>query len=172
MVNSDRNILILVDETDTQIGTCEKIKAHQEARLHRAFSVLVYNQQGQMLLQKRAVGKYHAGGLWTNACCGHPLVGEEVEAAAHRRLQEEMGFDCVLKKDTSFIYKVPAGNGLTEHEFLHVFSGTYKGPIVLNPEEASDYRWVSIQALQEEIKKQPEQFTPWFPITLQNLKLL
>lgn len=114
-------MLILVDKNDNQIGTEEKIKTHEEGKLHRAFSVFIFNPKGEMLLQKRAKIKYHSGGLWTNACCSHPRVGEILEEAAHRRLREEMGFDCELKKESSFIYNAKLDRGLTEHEFDYVF---------------------------------------------------
>ena len=118
-----QQMLILVDENDNQIGVEEKIKAHQQALLHRAFSILIYNKKGEMLLQQRALGKYHAGGLWTNACCGHPNPGETVEHAVHRRIQEEMGFDCELTPLTHMVYKLPISNGLTEHEYLQRDNG-------------------------------------------------
>src|SRR3989344_6832555 len=162
-----QQMLILVDENDNQIGVEEKIKAHQQALLHRAFSILIYNNKGEMLLQQRALGKYHAGGLWTNTCCGHPNPGEAVEHASHRRLQEEMGFDCELSKLEYMYYKLPISNGLTEHEYLHRYSGTYNGEIKLNPEEAMDFRWITKENLEKEMQESPEKFTPWFFLAMQ-----
>ncbi|OGY31234.1 MAG: isopentenyl-diphosphate delta-isomerase [Candidatus Andersenbacteria bacterium RIFCSPHIGHO2_02_FULL_45_11] len=162
-----QQMLILVDENDNQIGVEEKIKAHQQALLHRAFSILIYNKKGEMLLQQRALGKYHAGGLWTNACCGHPNPGETVEHAVHRRIQEEMGFDCELTPLTHMVYKLPISNGLTEHEYLHRYNGIYDGEIVPNPEEAMSHRWITKENLEKETREKPETFTPWFLLALQ-----
>ncbi len=161
-----KSFVILVDEHDTQIGIEEKIAAHKKALLHRAFSILIYNNKGEMLLQQRALGKYHAGGLWSNTCCSHPKPEESVEDATHRRLQEELGFDCSITKQTEFIYKLPVGNGLTEHEYLHVYSGIYEGDININPEEVASVRWISEDALRKEANEHPERFTPWFLLLL------
>lgn len=163
--------VILVDEQDRQIGTEEKIAAHKQGLLHRAFSILIYNNKGEMLLQKRALEKYHAGGLWSNACCGHPNPGESVEHAVHRRLQEELGFDCELTPIESFIYKLPISNGLTEHEYLHRYSGIYDGDMHVNPEEVSDIRWITKENLDTETKEYPKHFTPWFLLMLQKFPL-
>ena len=133
--------VILVDEKDKEIGLEEKIKAHKEGKLHRAFSVFVFNQKGEMLLQRRALTKYHSGGLWTNTCCSHPRKGEDVDKAASRRLKEEMGFSCGLKEVFSFIYKTGFDNGLMEHEFDHVFVGAYESEPKINPEEVAEYKW-------------------------------
>ncbi len=164
--------VILVDNQDNEIGTEEKIAAHEKALLHRAFSILIFNSKGEMLLQQRALGKYHAGGLWTNACCSHPNPGESVEDAIHRRLQEENGFDTPLTKETEFIYNVPVSNGLTEHEYLHVYRGVYDGDIHINPEEAAAVRWISADALREEVAQNKERFTPWFLLLLERVPFL
>ena len=161
-----RNLVILVDESDTDIGLHEKLDAHAKGLLHRAFSVIIYNSKNEMLLQQRARTKYHSGGLWTNACCGHPMQDEPIDKAPHRRLQEEMGFNCELTKQTAFIYNVPVPPNLIEHEFLHVYSGIFDEPITPNPEEAMDYRWMSKEALEIEVKNIPEHFTPWFLLLL------
>jgi isopentenyl-diphosphate delta-isomerase len=169
-------MVILVDPQDRQIGVEEKMKAHREGKLHRAFSVFVFNEKGEMLLQKRAPQKYHSGGLWTNACCSHPRPGEAIEQAAVRRLNEEMGFVCELKKAFHFIYKAELDGGLIEHEFDHVFIGNYKGETALggftpDPNEVVDYRWLDIHSLKIEVKTFPEKFTTWFKIALgQTLK--
>src|SRR5262245_36737449 len=139
--------VVLVDENDREIGTEEKLKTHQQGLLHRAFSIFVLNSEGQLLLQKRAAGKYHSPGLWGNTFCSHPRPGEELEAAVHRRLQAEMGFDCPLKRDFSFVYRVELNNGLIEHEIDHVFSGHHDGDPDANLEEVQDWRWVDLPTL-------------------------
>ena len=131
--------LILVDEQDNPIGTCEKMEAHRKGLLHRAFSVFIFDAQGRMLLQQRALSKYHSGGLWTNACCSHPFPGEDNLTAATRRLQEELGFTTSLRKAFDFYYRAAFDNGLTEHEFDHVFVGQYEGTLEVNPQEVMDY---------------------------------
>ncbi len=170
MIQDLRNFVILVDEQDHQLGIEEKIAAHTKGLLHRAFSVIIYNSKGEMLLQQRALGKYHSGGLWTNACCGHQIKDELTDNAPHRRLQEEMGFDTDLRKQTAFIYNVPVPPNLTEHEYLHVYSGVFDGDIIPNPEEAMSYRWISQQDLQQEVQNNPEHFTPWFLLLLQKVQ--
>ena len=135
--------VILVNEQDRQTGTMEKMEVHQKAILHRAFSVFIFNDKGEMLLQKRAVKKYHSGGLWTNTCCSHPQPGEDTLEAAGKRLQEEMGFNTTLNKAFTFIYKAELDNGLTEHEFDHVFIGNFNGEVQPDPEEVEDYCYQS-----------------------------
>jgi len=162
--------VVLVDEKDNKLGIEEKLAAHKSGALHRAFSIFIYNSAGEMLLQQRADSKYHSGGMWTNACCSHPRLNEDVEQAAHRRLQEEMGFDCALKKLFDFIYFARLDQNLIEHEFDHVFSGTYDGKIYLNPSEAKDYKWINIDSLKSDIKKNPQQYTVWFKIAFNKLK--
>lgn len=170
MTQDLRNFVVLVDQRDNEIGLHEKLDAHIQGVLHRAFSVLIYNNRGEMLLQQRALTKYHSGGRWTNACCGHPMKDEPTDDAPHRRLQEEMGFNCDLVKQTTFIYNVPVPPNLIEHEFLHVYSGIYNSAIIPNPEEAMDYRWISQEDLGQEVKNNPETFTPWFLLLLQKTK--
>lgn len=159
--------VILVDENDSETGFMDKLEAHRKAALHRAFSVFVFNKQNELLLQQRAFTKYHSPGLWTNTCCSHPRPGENVEAAAHRRLTEEMGFTCDLDKVMHFIYCEPVGNNLTEHEFDHVFLGFCDIAPVVNPEEVHDYRWISLDELKNEIINEPEKFTVWLKIAFQ-----
>ncbi len=155
--------VVLVDEQDNQTGLCEKLEAHKMGLLHRAFSICLFNSKNEVLLQQRALRKYHCPGLWTNACCSHPRNEELVAVAAHRRLQEELGFDCEIKKTFSFIYKAALDNGLTEHEFDHVFIGTYNGPLTgWNKDEVHDLRWVLPRQLDKEMSETPKRFTPWF----------
>ncbi len=156
--------VILVDNQDNPMGRMEKLEAHQKGLLHRAFSVFILNSKGEMLLQKRASGKYHSPNLWTNACCSHPMPGEQTLQAAQRRLTEEMGFTCELKEIDAFVYKTEFDNGLIEHEFDHVLIGRYEGPISPNPDEVSEYRWVSISELNSLLSALEEEFTFWFLI--------
>lgn len=160
-------MVILVDQHDRQIGVEEKLKAHREGKLHRAFSIFVFNARGEMLLQKRAAHKYHSGGLWTNACCSHPRPGEAVGEAAARRLLEEMGFACPLKKAFHFIYQAKLGCGLTEHEFDHVFIGSYGGKVNPDANEVADYRWLTTPAIKNELKQSLEKYTVWFNLAFE-----
>ncbi len=160
--------VILVDENDVQRGVEEKLRAHENGgNLHRAFSVFVFDTDGKLLLQKRASSKYHAGGLWANTCCSHPAPGESVEDAAHRRLQEEMGFDCELREVFSFIYKADVGNGLTEHEFDHVFFGTFDGNPMPNKEEVEEWQRSPIGELRKDVALHPEKYAPWLKIAVE-----
>ncbi|MFY0255870.1 isopentenyl-diphosphate Delta-isomerase [Chitinophaga sp. 30R24] len=165
--------VILVNEQDEAIGTMEKMEAHLKGMLHRAFSIFIVNDAGEILLQRRALEKYHSPGLWTNACCSHPFPGETVIAAAHRRLQEELGFDCELHEIFSFTYRTEFDNGLTEHEFDHVLLGTYNGNIHPDLSEVSDYRYLSSARVQELMISDPAAFTSWFhlalPLVLQHI---
>jgi len=156
--------VVLVNEQDVEIGLMEKMEAHEKALLHRAFSVFVFNQKGELLLQQRALRKYHSGGLWTNTCCSHPRPNEDTLAAAHRRLQEEMGFDTELTKAFDFTYKADFSNGLSEHEFDHVFIGTYEGLIEPNFDEVESYAYRSLTTIDIAIKTNPDFFTEWFLI--------
>ena len=158
--------IILVDENDRETGIGEKIKVHEQGKLHRAFSIFVFNSRGETLLQKRAAGKYHSGGLWTNTCCSHPRAGEKLEEAVHRRLKQEMGFDCDLKEAFSFIYKVRFENGLYEHELDHVFTGRFDGKPSPNPEEAEGWKWISLKELKKCIQKTPGNYTYWLRASL------
>ena len=163
--------VILVDELDNEIGTKEKLQAHKEALLHRAFSVFIFNKKGELLLQRRALNKYHSPGLWTNTCCSHPRPNEILMNAAKRRLVEEMGFDCDLFYQFNFIYKASLDQGMTEHELDHVYFGTYEGEIIINSEEVSEYKFVSITELEININKQPHLFTEWFKIVFEKVKI-
>lgn len=161
--------VILVDAQDNEIGYMEKQEAHEKGSLHRAFSVFVYNSAGELLLQRRALHKYHSGGLWTNTCCSHPRPGEGNLEAAKRRLREEMGFECTLLKAFSFLYRQEVGD-LTEHELDHVFIGSFEGTPVIDPEEVAEWRFVPMEALTEEMKAHPEQFTVWFRLCLERVQ--
>lgn len=156
--------LVLVNEQDEPMGLMEKMEAHRKGLLHRAFSVFVFNKDGEMLLQRRALHKYHSGGLWTNTCCSHPYPGEGNKEAAIRRLQEEMGFDVELEEIFDFIYKKELDNELTEHEFDHVFVGHFDGAIVPNPEEVCEYAYISMEEIGSRMHSHPEEFTVWFQI--------
>lgn len=158
--------IILVDENDEPLGPESKLRAHEgRGRLHRAFSIFIFDREGRMLLQRRAAGKYHFAGLWTNACCGHPRWGEGLEEAAHRRLKEEFGFDTGLEEAFSFVYRASdEESGLTEHEFDHVFYGRFDGEPDPNPEEIGAWRWEEPQAVLEDLEKNPASYTPWFRI--------
>lgn len=158
--------LILVDENDEQIGTGEKLQVHREGRLHRAFSIFVFDSMGRVLLQKRAESKYHSGGLWSNTCCGHPRPGETIEEAARRRLREEMNFDCELRLHSSFIYRAELDNDLIEWEFDHILIGTYDDDPAPNRLEADDWRWIGMNELKAEAAKRPESFTYWLKAAL------
>jgi len=161
--------VILVDEFDTAIGTMEKMEAHEKGLLHRAFSVFIFNDNKQLLLQQRALHKYHSAGLWTNTCCSHPRPNESTLVAANRRLKEEMGMNCQLSHKSQFIYKTNFENGLTEHEFDHVFFGTSNENPLINKEEVENYVWMNINEIISDIKKHPEKYTSWFKIAMQKL---
>ena len=156
------NKIVLVDRQDIECGTMEKLEAHQKGLLHRAFSVFIFNNDNELLIHQRNFLKYHSGGLWSNTCCGHPRPNENVEAAAFRRLEEEMGFTCVLEKEFDFIYKATFGNGLIEHEFDHVFSGVYNKNPIPNIDEVSDYKWINWEDLLIDVEINPEKYTFWF----------
>ena len=156
--------VILVDENDTQVGLMPKLEAHQKGLLHRAFSVFIFNSNHQLLLQKRAVSKYHSGGLWTNTCCSHPREGEETINAANRRLIEEMGIKTNLRKVFDFIYKAELDNELTENEFDHVFYGLYNEDPIINTEEADDFKWINMETLNNDITVNGQNYTVWFKI--------
>ena len=154
--------VILVDENDTELGVMDKMETHEKALLHRAFSVFIFNGKGEMLLQQRALTKYHSGGLWTNACCSHPRPNETTIAAAERRLFEELGFTTSLKKIFDFTYKATFDNGLTEHEFDHVFLGMYEGEIKINEYEVKEVAYKNMSEIKKLLEKKPDQFTAWF----------
>jgi isopentenyl-diphosphate Delta-isomerase len=162
-------LLILVDEDDQEIGVMEKMEAHRTGMLHRAFSVFIFDSSGHMLLQKRAVSKYHSGGLWTNACCSHPRPGEEVKVAAQRRLQEEMGITCSLMQLMRFKYKAYLDQGLIEHELDHVFIGYTDDQPVPNTNEVCDWDYYTMEELHKLLRLNPDLFTAWFRLIFPSL---
>lgn len=157
--------VVLVDENDNELGIMEKIQAHKHGgKLHRAISVFVFNSEGKLLLQRRALTKYHAPGLWANTCCSHPRPGEDALSAAKRRVKEEMGFECEVEEIFSVIYKADVGNGLTEYEYDHVFIGHWDGEPEPNPEEVSDWEWKDLDEIKKDIEENSEKYAPWFRI--------
>lgn len=158
--------VILVDSKDNPIGLMEKMEAHEKAILHRAFSVFIFNKDGELLLQQRAKHKYHSPGLWTNTVCSHPREGETTYAAAHRRIIEEMGFDCDFEEAFSFIYKADVGQRLIEHEFDHVFIGSSNNKPKINPDEVESWKYVELDWLEKDVKINPNEYTKWFKIAL------
>jgi isopentenyl-diphosphate delta-isomerase len=160
-------MLVLVDENDREIGTGEKLAVHRSGALHRAFSIYLFNSRNELLITRRAPGKYHSPGLWTNTCCGHPRPGEPVDAAALRRLGEETGIACPLTPAFHFVYRAEFANGLVEHELDHVFAGRFDGaPPALHPDEADAAEWVDVDALARDVKARPERFTAWLALSL------
>ena len=156
--------VILVDVLDNQLGLMPKMEAHEKAVLHRAFSVFIFNSKGELMLQQRAAHKYHSPLLWTNTCCSHQRNGESNIEAGKRRLVEEMGFETNLKEVFSFVYKAPFDNGLTEHELDHVMVGNFDGLPEINHEEVASYKWMSLDAIKEDIELHPNLYTAWFKI--------
>lgn len=156
--------VILVNEKDEPIGLMGKMEVHEKGLLHRAFSVFVFNSKQEVLLQQRAACKYHSPNLWTNTCCSHPRAGETNQQAGERRLQEEMGLQVPLREVFSFIYKAPFDNGLTEHEYDHVLIGYSDAQPQINPEEVASWKWLSLEAIKEDILQAPERYTAWFKI--------
>lgn len=163
-------IIPLSDTTGNITGYEEKMEVHRKGLLHLAFSVLIFNSKGELLIHKRARGKYHSPSLWTNTCCGHPNPGEEIHEAARRRLAEEMGIRCGLSHRFTFHYQASFPNGLHENEIDHVFFGIYEGDISPDPEEVSEYRWVEPDALQIDAQESPEKYTVWFREILRQMK--
>ena len=161
-----KDLLILVDEEDNEIGLMEKLSVHQSGALHRAFSVFIFNSKGELLLQQRADDKYHSAGLWTNTCCSHPVNGEEIKSTIKKRLKEEMGIECETAFQFRFIYKSEVGNGLTEHELDHVYFGKSDELPVPNILEAKDWKYISLDDLQKAIQQNPKDYTIWLKICL------
>ncbi len=155
--------VVLVDEQDRPLGVMEKLAAHREGRLHRALSVVLRSPDGHLLMQRRAAGKYHSGGVWTNTCCSHPRPGEAVAEAAVRRLREEMGISAPgLSKLFETIYRAPVGHGLVEHEYVHVFGGVWDGSCAPDPEEVDDAAWMDAAGLRSDMAARPERYSVWF----------
>ena len=156
--------VVLVNAQDEVLGQMEKLQAHKNGLLHRAFSVFLFNKKGEMLLQRRSAQKYHSPNQWTNACCSHPRLTESYLEAAKRRLQEELGIETDLQEKFHFIYKADVGEGLWEHELDYVFTGFFDGDFSLNQTEVSEIRYVTVSDLEKEILTNPENFTEWFKI--------
>ena len=156
--------VVLVDRNDLEIGVMEKMEAHEKGVLHRAFSIFLFNSKGELLLQQRAIHKYHSGGLWTNTCCSHPRPGESLEIATQRRLMEEMGVECKVQPIFNFIYKKDFSNGLTEHELDHVFLGEFEGEPIVNAEEVENWKYAHPDEIKADIASNPEKYTAWFKI--------
>lgn len=161
--------VVLVDEQDHPIGLMEKQAAHIGPHLHRAFSVFIFNSEGELLMQQRALSKYHSPGLWTNTCCSHPRDGETLAEATSRRLMEEMGMRCEMHEVYTFIYKAPVGQGLTEHEFDHVWIGRSDDTPQINREEVESWKYMSLSDLKKDIQLHPELYTEWFKITFEEM---
>ena len=161
--------VVLVDELDNKVGLMEKMEAHINPTLHRAFSIFIFNSKNEMLLQQRALSKYHTPGLWTNTCCSHPRDGESLHDATNRRLQEEMGMQCELKEAFSFIYKADVMQGLVEHEFDHVFIGTSDDLPIINKDEVESFRYDTIENIKADIERNPQNYTAWFKIAFDKL---
>ena len=161
--------VVIVNEKDSQIGIMEKMAAHIVPRLHRAFSIFIFNTKGELLLQQRAFSKYHSPGLWTNTCCSHPRNGETMNEATARRLQEEMGMTCEMHEVFTFIYKAAVGLGLIEHEFDHVWFGQSDEEPHINTEEVASWKYMSLNDIAVDMKAHPEQYTEWFKISFEEI---
>lgn len=172
-IPSSVEFVVLVDQQDLELGTMEKLEAHRQGRLHRAFSVFLFDEDGRVLLQQRAESKYHSPGLWTNTCCSHPRPGESTTEAALRRLSEEMGTSSELEHGFTFLYKADVGQGLIEHELDHVFFGRAGTTLRPDPSEVKDWRWAEVVELGTEMEAHPDRFTPWlricWPLVLDHL---
>jgi isopentenyl-diphosphate delta-isomerase len=162
-------MVLLVDSSDRVKGTMDKLQAHQEGKLHRAYSVFLFNSKGELLMQRRAMGKYHSPGLWTNTCCSHPRPGELTPDSAARRLKEELGIIAPVKPLFNFVYMCPIGGNLFEYEYDHVFYGYYEGNIKMNPEEVMETRWAKPEEILSEIETQPHLFTLWFQLIFKDV---
>ena len=156
--------VILVDESDQELGVMPKLEAHEKGLLHRAFSIFILNEKGEIMLQQRASEKYHSPNLWTNTCCSHPQKGESILQAGTRRLVEEMGFTTTLTHESSFIYRAEFDNGLIENELDYLLIGKYELEVNPNPEEVKSWKWMSVEEIASSIKKQPDLYTVWFKI--------
>lgn len=169
-MSTDQEKVILVDSSDREVGTMEKMAAHRNGgTLHRAFSVFIYNTDGDMLLQQRAISKYHSGGLFTNTCCSHPRPFEDISDAANRRLQEEMGMRCELKEIFSFEYKAPLDHDLTEWELDHVLIGKSDDTPQINPLEVESYEYVNVEWLLKDLASRPDRYTEWFKASVEKV---
>lgn len=171
LINDIEEQVVLVNEQNQEIGVMGKMEAHEKGLLHRAFSVFVFNTQGQLLLQQRALSKYHSPAKWTNTCCSHPRFNESVLQGAERRLNEEMGMSCELTETFDFIYKAELDQGLTEHEYDFVFVGISDDKPMLNPEEVEDFRYMDMDLLEGDIAENPDYYTEWLKICFPRVML-
>jgi isopentenyl-diphosphate delta-isomerase len=162
--------VVLVDAEDRELGTEAKLEAHRSGRLHRAFSVFLFDARGRLLLQQRALTKYHSAGLWANACCGHPRPGEPVRDAARRRVREELGIDCAPEPAFGFVYRAPLDNGLVEHEYDHVLVARFDGRPEPDPGEVAAWRWAEPAELSADVRANPSRYAAWFPLALERLE--
>ncbi|MDD5040661.1 MAG: isopentenyl-diphosphate Delta-isomerase [Patescibacteria group bacterium] len=165
-----KQYVVLVNPRNRKTGVAEKIKAHRDGSLHRAFSIFIFNSRGELLIQQRKKTKYHSGGLWSNTVCSHPRPGETYARAVHRRLREEMGFDCPMRRAFCFIYRAPFQNGLIENEYDCVYVGRFDGIPHDNPAEIMNWKWVTIPALRRDIRKRPWKYSVWLKIALPRVK--
>lgn len=162
--------VIVVDAQDRELEPAGKLDVHEDGRLHRAFSILVFNTQGELLLQRRADSKYHFATRWSNTCCGHPRPGEATDKAAARRLHEEFGIHVVLREQEQLVYRAEdADSGLIEHEYLHIFQGIYSDTPSPDPSEIGAWRWMRVDAVRRALRLHPQWFTPWFAILVDRL---
>jgi isopentenyl-diphosphate delta-isomerase len=161
--------VVLVSDDDRVIGRMEKAMAHREGKLHRAISVCLFDSTGRWLLQRRSLMKYHSPGKWSNACCGHPRWNEAPATAASRRLFEELGVTCPLSFCTAFVYRADVGGGMVEHEFDHLFTGIFEGPIIPNPDEVCEVSWWQRSSIEDSLTREPQLFTPWFPLIFERI---
>ncbi len=172
MNNMESEYIITVDEQDKETGYREKLEVHRNGILHRAFSAVIFNNNGEMLLQKRAKGKYHSPGLWSNTCCSHQRVGETLTEAVSRRIQEELGFTCDCKEIFQFKYYVEFDNGLMEHEIDHVFLGYFNEMVTPREDEVEQVQWVKLDQLRKDMKEYPQRYTVWFKILMEQPEML
>lgn len=162
----NKEMILLVDKEDKELGYGEKMEVHKKGVFHRAFSIFIFNSKGELLIQKREKNKYHSPGLWTNTCCSHQRQGEKLEEAIHRRIKEEMGFDCNLKEAFQFSYSVQFNEELYENEYDHVFIGFYDGEVTINTQEVQEFKWVDLEWLKKDINQYPEKYTYWFKLSI------
>src|SRR5688572_14570569 len=162
--------VILVNGSDQPEGVAGKMEAHRNGLLHRAFSVFIFSSKGEMLLQQRALDKYHSGGLWTNACCSHPFPGEATADAAKRRLMDEMGVETELEHIGELVYNISLDNGLSEHEYDHLYAGQFDGSVRINKKEVMDYAFEDMNKLRDSLKTHPKQFTAWFHLAFPKIE--
>lgn len=163
-------MVVLVDPNDQPIGKMEKMEAHEKGILHRAFSAFIFNDKNELMLQQRAFSKYHSPGLWTNTCCSHPRHNEKPVKAVHRRMVEEMGFDCEVEPAFTFNYKADVGQGLIEHEFDHVFIGYSQKQPQINPDEVNDWKYMRMEDIRKDMDQHPDRYTVWFKIAFDEVE--